>query len=249
MPLINKVYAVSVSPFSVYFVISVSMDFISVSLVLFSVSLILFLLHYSLIHTFACKLFNQVFMKKIFSDPSSWIGLLLVAAAMILGSCQKDEYSPVSATKQLRGILIAINSEREQESNLLDNKEFVAGISAFGNESQAIIPCQTKRVKGKTYLFIEADMPDIKNMKFSNDRKQGTATTEITLKVNKEKVDLKCYFQYKDDSKPLMITGSKTSITLESITLNKKTVKRNGKTVIGGNLVCPLQMDDKGKLH
>lgn len=235
--------------FSVYFVISVSMDFISVSLVLFSVSLILFLLHYSLIHTFACKLFNQVFMKKIFSDPSSWIGLLLVAAAMILGSCQKDEYSPVSATKQLRGILIAINTEREQESNLLDNKEFVAGISAFGNESQAIIPCQTKRVKGKTYLFIEADMPDIKNMKFSNDRKQGTATTEITLKVNKEKVDLKCYFQYKDDSKPPMITGSKTSITLESITLNKKTVKRNGKTVIGGNLVCPLQMDDKGKLH
>lgn len=92
-------------------------------------------------------------------------------------------------------------------------------------------------------------MPDIKNMKFSNDRKQGTATTEITLKVNKEKVDLKCYFQYKDDSKPPMITGSKTSITLESITLNKKTVKRNGKTVIGGNLVCPLQMDDKGKLH
>lgn len=235
--------------FSVYFVISVSMDFISVSLVLFSVSLILFLLHYSLIHTFACKLFNQVFMKKIFSDPSSWIGLLLVAAAMILGSCQKDEYSPVSATKQLRGILIAINSEREQESNLLDNREFVAGISAFGNESQAIIPCQTKRVKGKTYLFIEADMPDIKNMKFSNDRKQGTATTEITLKVNKEKVGLKCYFQYKDDSKPPMITGSKTSIILESITLNKKTVKRNGKTVIGGNLVFPLQMDDKGKLQ
>lgn len=92
-------------------------------------------------------------------------------------------------------------------------------------------------------------MPDIKNMKFSNDRKQGTATTEITLKVNKEKVGLKCYFQYKDDSKPPMITGSKTSITLESITLNKKTVKRNGKTVIGGNLVFPLQMDDKGKLH
>lgn len=120
--------------FSVYFVRSVSMDFISVSLILFSVSLMLFLLHYSLIHTFACKLFNQVFMKKIFSDPSSWIGLLLVAAAMILGSCQKDEYSPVSATKQLRGILIAINSEMEQESNLLDNKEFVAGISAFGNE-------------------------------------------------------------------------------------------------------------------
>lgn len=149
MPLINKVYAVSVSPFFCLFCISVSMDFISVSLVLFSVSLILFLLHYSLIHTFACKLFNQVFMKKIFSDPSSWIGLILVAAAMILGSCQKDEYSPVSAIKQLRGILIAINSEREQESDLLDDKGFVAGISVFGNESQAIYPVKPNVSKEK----------------------------------------------------------------------------------------------------
>ena len=73
--------------------------------------------------------------------------------------------------------------------------------------------------------------------------------TEITQKVNKEKATLKCYFQYQDASKPPRPTASNTSIILESITLDRKTIKRGNKTVIDGNQVFPLQMDAKGKLH
>lgn len=186
-------------------------------------------------------------MKKLIQTLSTWTGFFFLAATLILCSCHKNEYSPISATKQQRGILLTFSSESNK--NPLDDNKFVAGISVFGNESQAQLPCTVKKINGKPYLFFVADLPDAKNMKFTGDQKKATAMTEITLKVNKEKATLKCYFQYQDASKPPMPTASNTSIILESITLDRKTIKRGNKTVIDGNLVLPLQMDAKGKLH
>lgn len=175
------------------------------------------------------------------------VGFILSTFILILSSCHKDKYSPIPATAQQRGILISISDGNNK--NLLENNEFVASISAFGNESQTPLPCTIIKIDGKPYLSLVADLPDEKNMKFSKDQRQATAMTEVTLKVKKQKIVLKCFFQYRDDSKPPMPTASKTSIILESITMDKKTVKRNSKTVIDGNLIFPLQMDAKGKLH
>lgn len=186
-------------------------------------------------------------MKKLIYTSSAWTGFFFLAATLILCSCHKDEYSPISATKQQRGILLTFSSESNKKP--LDDNRFVAGITVFGNESQAQLPCTVKKINGKPYLFFVADLPDAKNMKFTGDQKKATAMTEITLKVNKEKATLKCYFQYQDASKPPMPTASNTSIILESITLDRKTIKRGNKTVIDWNLVFPLQMDAKGKLH
>lgn len=186
-------------------------------------------------------------MKNFMSNKVSLAGLILSAFILILSSCHKDKYSPIPATLQQRGILISLNDGNNK--NLLENNRFVSGISAFGNESQAQLPCTVKKINGKPYLSFMADLPDEKNMKFSDDQRQATAMTEITLKVNKQKITLKCFFQYRDDSRPPMPTASKTSIILESITLDRKTIKRNHKTVIDGTLVFPLQMDAKGKLH
>lgn len=187
-------------------------------------------------------------MKKFMSNKvSSSVGIILSAFIFILSSCHKDKYSPIPANTQQRGILISFSGENNK--NPLESDEFVAGISAFGNESQMQLPCKVMKINGKLYLSLIADLPDEKNMKYSGDQRQATAMTEITLKVNKQKTNLKCFFQYRDDSKPPMPTASKTSIVLESITLDRKTIKRNSKTVIDGNLVFPLQIDQKGKLH
>lgn len=173
--------------------------------------------------------------------------LVLSAFTLILFSCHKEEYSPIPATTQQCGILISFSDGNNK--SLLESSEFVAGISTFGNESQTQLPHTIRNINGKLYLSLVADLPDEKNMKFSGGQRQATAMTEISLKVKKQKITLKCYFKYRDDSKPPMPTASKTSIILESITLDRKTIKRNGKTVIGGNLVFPLQIDSKGNLH
>ena len=133
-------------------------------------------------------------MKKLIYTSSAWTGFFFLAATLILCSCHKDEYSPISATKQQRGILLTFSSESNKKP--LDDNRFVAGITVFGNESQAQLPCTVKKINGKPYLFFVADLPDAKNMKFTGDQKKATAVTEITLKVNKEKATLKCYFQY-----------------------------------------------------
>lgn len=181
-------------------------------------------------------------MKKLTCIPNILATLALFAViSILLGSCRKDEYSPMSATQENNRILIACNDETGKD--LLSNKEFAAAVSAFGNESQAMLPCQIKQINGKSYLLISADLPNRKNVKYSANRTQGTATTEITLKIHKQKVTLKCVFQYRDMSKPPMPIASHTSITIESITLDRRTIKRSGKNVLNNDLVLALQVD------
>lgn len=187
-------------------------------------------------------------MKKLVCIPNNLGTLALCAViSILLGSCRKDEYAPMSATQENNRILIICNDETGK--NLLNDKEFAAAVSAFGNESQAMLPCQMKQINGKYYLLISADLPNRKNVKFSANRTQGTAATEIILKIHKQKVTLKCVFQYQDMSKPPMPIGSLTSITIESIALDQRTIKRTGKNLINDNLVLALQIDKKGNIH
>lgn len=187
-------------------------------------------------------------MKKLTCIPNILATLALFAViSILLGSCRKDEYSPMSATQENNRILITCNDETGE--GLLNDKEFAAAVSAFGNESQAMLPCQIKQINGKSYLLILADLPNRKNVKYSANRTQGTATTEITLKIHKQKVTLKCVFQYRDMSKPPMPIASHTSITIESITLDRRTIKRSGKNVLNNDLVLALQVDKNGNIR
>lgn len=187
-------------------------------------------------------------MKKFACISKNLVTLALSGViSILLGACHKDQYSPMSATQENNKILITCNDENGKD--LLSNKEFAAGISAFGNESQAPLSCQIKQINGKYYLLIAADLPNEKNVKLSENRTQGTAMTEITVKIRKQKVTLKCLFQYRDMSKPPMPVASHTSITIESITFNRRTVKRSGKNVVDNGLVLSLQIDRNGNIH
>lgn len=187
-------------------------------------------------------------MKKFARISKNLVTLALSGViSILLGACHKDQYSPMSATQENNKILITCNDENGKD--LLSNKEFATGISAFGNESQALLSCQIKQINGKYYLLIAADLPNEKNVKLSENRTQGTAMTEITVKIRKQKVTLKCLFQYRDMSKPPMPVASHTSITIESITFNRRTVKRSGKNVVDNGLVLSLQIDRNGNIH
>lgn len=108
-------------------------------------------------------------MKKLTCIPNILATLALFAViSILLGACRKDEYSPMSATQENNRILITCNDETGKD--LLSNKEFAAAVSAFGNESQTMLPCQIKQINGKSYLLISADLPNRKNVKYSVNR-------------------------------------------------------------------------------
>lgn len=183
-------------------------------------------------------------MKKMMNNKVSSVGLILSAFILIFSSCHKDKYSPIPATTQQRGILISFSDGSNK--NPLESNEFVAGISAFGNESQTQLPCTVKRINGKPYLSLIADLPDEKNMKYSEDQRQATAMTEITLKVNKQKINLKCFFQYRDDSKPPCLQPARHPSSSKALRWTGKPLNGTAERSLTGTWYSRYRLTRKG---
>lgn len=185
-------------------------------------------------------------MKKNINRKIAWACFALSLITVLVSSCGKDDnYSPMAASTQSRGILVSCLDKNGK--NLLADKSFVKGVSAYGYESKKELPCQVKEVQSNSYLSFNADLPDEQRMQFSEDKTQATGMTQIRLKVNNQEITLRCLFKYTNSSKTPMLGG--TSITIEQVTFGQRTIKRADTTVIGGDLVIRLQMDKNGKLQ
>lgn len=185
-------------------------------------------------------------MEKNVNKSSLWAYFVLSLITLLTTACNKDDdYTPIVASAQSRGLLVSCLDK--DGKNLLADKAFVKGISAYGYESKKKISCQVKEVQGKSYISFAADLPDERKMQFSDNKKQATGMTQIRLKVNNQEIILKCFFKYTNSFKAPMLGG--TSIVIEKVTFGQRSVKRASTTEISGDLVIRLQMDKNGKLQ
>ncbi len=164
--------------------------------------------------------------------------LLTVICLFILTSCGKDEYEPISTSTEACQINVICVDRTGKD--LLENKEFVDGITVEGDASHSKIKFSIKNTGSNKSICFLAELPDQNDMNWSKDRTEATGSSKMTMRFGKHKVELRCYIKYVPN-RPPAVSGGKA--TLEEVTCNKQTFKRSGSSV-----TVMLRMDENGKL-
>lgn len=165
------------------------------------------------------------------------ISLIMMYVLAVL-SCDKNGYEPISTSADACQIIVQCVDGSGK--NLLDNDNFVNGISIEGDASHSKIKYGVKNANRGKALFFTAELPDQDDMKWSKDRKEASGISKMTMKFNKHKVELKCHIKY-IANRPPAASGGKA--TLEEVSCNNQTFKRSGNSV-----TITLRMDKNGKL-
>ena len=162
------------------------------------------------------------------------ISVIALISAILLSSCNKEEYVPVLVSS--KSCNIEIECVGASGENLLANKSFTDKIKIEGENSHSVIEHTIRNNR----LFFEADLPDQNEMKWSKDRSEATGISRMTVKFGKQKASLKCVLKYIANRPPVTVGGS---ISLEEVEYKGMTYKRNGSTV-----TFKIQFNREGKL-
>ena len=162
------------------------------------------------------------------------ISVIALILALLLSSCNKEEYVQVSVSS--KSCNIEIECVGASGENLLANKSFTDKIKIEGENSHSVIEHTIRNNR----LFFEADLPDQNDMKWSKDRREATGISRMTVKFGKQKASLKCILKYVANRPPVAAGGT---ISLEELEYKGMTYKRNGSTV-----TFKLQFNREGKL-
>ncbi len=164
--------------------------------------------------------------------------ILATLSLVMLPSCDKGEYSPINASND--SCPIAISCFDLKGEDLLEDKEFLASITIEGDASHSKIRYDLINIGRKKAFQFNAELPDQREMKWTNDRKEASGISKMTIKFKKSKLQLKCYIKYIANLPPAAPGGK---AILEEVSCNNQTYKRNGNIVH-----ISLKMDKNGKL-
>ncbi len=175
---------------------------------------------------------NRKTMKQLLS------ALLSSLCLIILPACDNDKYEPINTSLEACQInLICIQENTGKD--LLSNPQFIEGLSISGSESGSKIKFEINHSGHNRSICFLAELPDQKNMRWEKDNREANGISRITIKCNKQKVELKCLIKY-IANRPPAIAGGKA--TLEEVTFNNKTFRRSG-----NNVTITLRMNAQGK--
>ncbi len=159
---------------------------------------------------------------------------------MLCGCNDKDDYSPLKASTVMNGILISIESDEE---DLLLEKEYTDNISIMGNQSKKQLSFKIIKLlddsDGRNYISFDAEIPDIKDFEFDNEKEAYGQSTVVLLFDNKS-IELKCKFKYICTDRT---TYGNNSITIEEVENNGNTVLREN-NLMNSDIV--LYLDENG---
>lgn len=170
-------------------------------------------------------------MKKTFIG----ISVIALISALILSSCDNNEYTPIQAGS--RSCNIEIECIDINGHNLLNDKAFTDKIKIDGENSHSDIRFTISSGR----LCFEADLPDQNDMKWSNENNEASDISNITVRLGKQKAHLKCYISYIANLPPASIGGV---VTLEHVEYNGQIYKRTGNKVS-----ITLHFNRNGKLE
>lgn len=169
----------------------------------------------------------------------TFFSLVLALTSMItLLSCDNGEFTPINASSESCQIVMSCIDQKGQD--LLSDKEFLDAITIDGDASHSKIRYDVINSGDKKAILFTAELPDQSEMKWTNDRKEASGISKITIKFKKDKIQLKCHIKY-IANRPPAASGGKA--TLEEVQCNKMSFKRSGNSVS-----ITLKMDKNGKL-
>ncbi len=164
--------------------------------------------------------------------------ILAIMTLALLPSCDDGAYSPITATTDACQVILQCLDRDGQD--LLSGKEFLDGISIEGDASHSRIRYDIINSGGKKAILFCAELPERSDMKWTNDRKEASGITKVTIRFKKKKLQLKCYIKYVANRPPAAAGGT---ATLEEVQCDNKSFKRSGNAVS-----ITLKMDKNGKL-
>lgn len=159
--------------------------------------------------------------------------LILFMIVFAISSCNnEDSYTPLIASSQSCGVLLSYSDNNA--NTLLSNEDILSSISIYGNESKKEIKYRIKKIDGQIYLSFDADLPDVRHSRFNADKRQATASTVTSLKIQQQEIKLVCTFKYQCTSNEEF---GNNSITIEKIEYNNHIINRNEQNTIGSDIV------------
>ncbi len=164
--------------------------------------------------------------------------VLAIMTLVILPSCSDGEYSPISATTDACQIIVQCLDRTGED--LLANKEFLDGITIEGDASHSRIRYDVINSGDKKGILFYAELPEQKDLKWTNEHREASGITKMTIKIKKNKLQLKCHIKYVAN-RPPAASGGKA--TLEEVQCENRSFNRSGNAV---NIT--LKMDKNGKL-
>ena len=164
--------------------------------------------------------------------------VLAIMSIAILPSCDNGEYSPIKASTDSCQIVVSCIDRTGQD--LFLDKEFLDAIKIEGDGSHSRIRYDVINQGEKKAILFEAELPDQSDMKWTNDHKEASGISKMTIKFKKDKLQLKCHIKY-IANRPPAASGGKA--TIEEVQCNNKSYNRSGNAVY-----ITLNMDKNGKL-
>lgn len=164
--------------------------------------------------------------------------VLAIMSLVILPSCDNGEYSPINASNDSCQIVVSCADRKGQD--LLSDKEFLDAITIEGDASHSKIRYDVINSGEKKAILFLAELPDQSDMKWTNDHKEASGISKITIKFKKSKLQLKCHIKYIANRPPAAAGGK---ATIEEVQCNNMSFKKSGNAVY-----ISLKMDKNGKL-
>ncbi len=139
-----------------------------------------------------------------------------------LSSCSSEsDYSPAIASNLGNNVFLSIenkNGEIYDSKDILSKKE----ILIYGNESKKNIPLSIAKYNERNVLYFNADLPNIKSIKYNTKKTEGYGHSDAT--INFKNKDVKIRFYYKQISKQTDFLGT-NAIYIDSIECKNKKIK------------------------
>lgn len=150
------------------------------------------------------------------------IGVIALISALLLSSCDKNDYVPIDAGSKSCNIEIECVSATGE--NLLADKSFADRIKIEGENSHTVVRYAVRNNR----LCFEADLPDRDDMKWSKDKREASGISRMTVRLGRQKVSLRCFIRYIANRPPAVSGGT---VVLEEVEYDGRTYKRNGGAV------------------
>ncbi len=164
--------------------------------------------------------------------------VLAIMSLVTLPSLDNGEYSRINTSND--SCQIVVSCEDRQGQDLLSDKDFLDAITIEGDASHSRIRYDVINSGNKKAIIFAAELPDQSDMKWTNDRKEASGISKITIKFKKNKLQLKCHIKYVANRPPAAPGGK---ATIEEVQCNNMNFTRSGNTVS-----ISLKMDKNGKL-
>lgn len=171
------------------------------------------------------------------------IGAMTVLAVMLsLVSCssddeQRQDYQPAHRSAIFNRVKLVLTDA--DGNDLGGQTETLSTLRIYGNLSKQYVTTERAVDDGVTYIKFNADLPDERDLSYSDDKRSGKGTSTMTISVGRKVAHLTFAFEATDSGEQLL---GGNGIRIVGVQLGSKVVANEE----GGDMVVVLIVGDDG---